>query len=105
MTRPTVADIPRLLRQLADAFEAADADSVQQPTQSLFLTVADYARRHSISQGTVRSAIREGVLPARRIGRALRIPATAEIGKPARNATSDATARARLKLLGGGSVR
>jgi excisionase family DNA binding protein len=72
-----------------------------------YATVADYARRRQIAESTVRAAIRDGRLPALRIGRrAIRIPIAAEIGSlvnPAR--TADATARARLKLLGGGSVR
>lgn len=90
--RAMIAEIVRdeLARQLAAPAE--------------HLTVAEYARRHSISQGTVRSAIREGVLPATKIGRAIRIPASAEIGRPVTSRVADATTRARLKLLGG-SVR
>jgi excisionase family DNA binding protein len=74
------------------------------PAQPRYVTIAEYAGRFSISQSTVRAAIREGVLPARHIGRALRIPETAEIGRRTRTAKVDATERARRRLLGGGSV-
>jgi excisionase family DNA binding protein len=62
------------------------------------LTVADYARRYSISERTVRDAVRDGRLEHVRIGRAVRVPASAKIERRAPDA---ATSRARLKLLGG----
>lgn len=62
------------------------------------LTVADYARRWSISPSTVRVAIREGRLPSTRIGRAIRIAAEAKIS---RSSTKTSTDRARLRLMGG----
>jgi len=61
------------------------------------ITVADYARRYSISERTVRDAIRDQRLEHQRIGRAVRITASAKI-EPR---TEHATARARLTLLGG----
>lgn len=72
--------------------------------QPRYITIAEYAGRFSISQSTVRAAIRSGLLPARAIGRAVRIAETAEIGRRTRTAKVDATERARRRLLGGGSV-
>ena len=67
------------------------------------VTVAEYARARSISESTVRIAIREKRLPCIRIGRAVRIPSDVEI---ARRTTAEdaATARARSVLLRGGKV-
>jgi excisionase family DNA binding protein len=62
------------------------------------LTVAAYAARLSISERTVRDAIRDGRLDHARIGRAVRIPAGAKIA-PRVDAV---TQRARLALLGSG---
>lgn len=61
------------------------------------LTVAKYAQRWSLSESTVRGAIREKRLEHVRIGRAVRIPATARIAPP----QTDTTRRA-LEVLGGG---
>jgi len=62
------------------------------------VTVAAYAKRCSLSQSTVRAAIADGRLEAVKIGRAVRIPATASIARPVRN-VSDAERRA-LELVG-----
>lgn len=62
------------------------------------LTVAAFARRLSISERTVRDAIRERRLEHVRIGRSVRIPAVARI-EPR---VDEATKRARLTLLGSG---
>jgi len=70
------------------------------PTTPDHVTVAEYARARSISESTVRVAIREGRLEVVRIGRAVRVPRDAAIGKRAKAVT--VTDRARLKLLGGG---
>lgn len=67
------------------------------PANDQALTVAEYARRYSISERTVRDAIRDGRLDHLRIGRAVRIPTDAKIG-PRVDAV---TARARLVLMGG----
>lgn len=73
--------------ELAKARPANDVDH---------LTVAAYARRYSISERTVRDAIRDQRLEHVRIGRSVRIPAQAQI-----SARVDVvTGRARLKLLG-----
>lgn len=61
------------------------------------LTVAAYAQRYSISERTVRDAIREGRLEHMRIGRAVRVVAGARIG-PRVDAVTE---RARLTLLKG----
>lgn len=58
-----------------------DARATATPKQ---ITAAAYAELHGISLTTVRVAIREGRLPAVRIGRAVRVPADAVIGKPVR---------------------
>jgi excisionase family DNA binding protein len=64
------------------------------------ITVAAYCERYSISESTVRVAIREGRLEHIRIGRAVRIPPNAKIAKR----ESDATTKARLILMRGGKV-
>jgi excisionase family DNA binding protein len=73
------------------------------PAEEL-VTMATFARRHSISESTVRAAIRNGHLPAVKIGRAVRVRADAQIGKPApsSSASSDADSpRARAaRILG-----
>lgn len=61
-----------------------------------YLTVAVYAARLSVSERTVRDAIRESRLEHVRIGRAVRIPSAARI-EPR---VESVTARARLTLLG-----
>jgi excisionase family DNA binding protein len=63
-----------------------------------WLSVADYARKWSVSQSTVRDACREKRLEFERVGRAVRIPANAKI---ARERVDEVEARARLVLLGG----
>lgn len=66
------------------------------PANDEHLTVAEYARRWSLSERTVRDAIRDGRLAHQRIGRAVRVPASAKI-EPRIDAC---TARARLTLIG-----
>lgn len=63
------------------------------------VTVAEYAKRWSLSTSTVRAAIRDGRLPVKRIGRAVRVDAEAEIGATKR------VDNTRMRLLRGGSVR
>jgi len=77
---------------------------VAEPSPAL-ITIAEYARRRSISQSTVRAAIRDGRLPSSRIGRAIRIDTRAEIAEPGHvrpriKRTEDRAARA-LGLRGG----
>jgi excisionase family DNA binding protein len=61
------------------------------------LTVVEWARRHSLSTTTVYQAIRDGRLDAKRYGRAVRVPASAEMRRP--TSKRDAVASARAKLL------
>lgn len=61
--RALVAEVVR--EELAKATPASSAPQL--------VTVAEYARRCSISQSTVRAAIREGKLAITRIGRSVRI--------------------------------
>lgn len=94
-----MTDIEALIRsivrdELAKARPANDG--------SRYVTVAEYARSHSISASTVRDAIRDGRLDSIRIGRAVRVPAGAEI---AAEVVDEATERARLTLLRSGRVR
>lgn len=65
------------------------------------VTVAEYARVRSISEKTVRVAIAEHRLDVLRIGRAVRIPANAEIAR--RRGVGNA--RALTVLMGGGGKR
>jgi excisionase family DNA binding protein len=58
------------------------------------LTVAEYADRYSVSPTTVRAAIRDGRLPAIRIGRAVRVPVDAAIGMPRAVAAAEESPRA-----------
>jgi excisionase family DNA binding protein len=51
------------------------------PAAGGLVTVAEFARRHSISVSKVRGDIREGHLAATKIGRCVRIAADAQIGK------------------------
>jgi excisionase family DNA binding protein len=89
-------DLEQLIRE-AVAREL-DARGLTKPANDTdAITVAAYAARYSISERTVRDAIRDGRLEHVRIGRSVRIPSSAKIG-----AHVDAeTSRARLVLLGG----
>lgn len=86
----------RVVPEVLAAIRAAPSDEL--------VTMATFARRRSISESTVRAAIRSGQLPAVKIGRAVRVRADAQIGKPAPSlsASSDAdTPRARAaRILG-----
>ena len=57
------------------------------PTGPTHVSVAEYAATRSISPSTVRNAIRQGRLPALRIGTAVRVPVDIEIGRPANENT------------------
>lgn len=61
-------------------------------------TMATFAREHAISMSTVRAMIRDGRLPAVKIGRAVRVRRDAQIGEPMLGADVPA-ARAR-RILG-----
>jgi excisionase family DNA binding protein len=93
-----VSDLEDMIRKIVRdelAKQPANEDAPE------YVTVAEYARARSISDGTVHTAIREKRLPSIKIGRARRVPAKVEI-KPRAASQDDATERARLVLLGGG---
>jgi hypothetical protein len=72
-----VRDIVRT--ELRREIDRALAERVEPPT---YVSAADYALARSISISTVRNAIRDGRLPAIKVGAAIRVPARAEIGRP-----------------------
>jgi len=90
---------------LASELERTTETAGAAPVPEL-VTVADYARARSISESTVRAAIRDGRLPAVKIGRAVRVRAHAQIGESvpvvsSSATTSDDTPRARAaRILG-----
>jgi excisionase family DNA binding protein len=67
------------------------------PTAEL-ATLATFARERAISVSTARAMIRDGRLPAVKIGRAVRVRRDAQVGEPAIRADAPA-ARAR-RILG-----
>lgn len=81
-----------------------DCEAIAATPADELVTMAAFARRRSISESTVRAAIRSGQLPAVKIGRAVRVPADAQIGKPAPTSganTNADTPRARAaRILG-----
>ncbi len=92
-------NLREMIRKIVrEEIEAVDSTK---PGQLGQLTVADYAKKWSISTSTVRQAIREKRLKATRIGRAVRIAADATIGARAGTANE----RAILTLMRGGKVR
>lgn len=102
MSDPVEAAIRALVKALRDELASAAASPAAAEPQ--YVTVAEYARTRSISERTVREAIRDGRLPSIRFGRAVRIPSSARIERRAA-VTDDVTERARLVLLGGGKRR
>jgi hypothetical protein len=72
-----VRDIVRT--ELRGEIDRAIAERVDPPT---YVSAADYALARSISISTVRNAIRDGRLPAIKVGAAIRVPARVEIGRP-----------------------
>jgi hypothetical protein len=54
----------------------------EESTAAQYVTVAAYAKAHSLSQSTVRVHIREDRLDAIRVGRAVRVRADASTGRP-----------------------
>jgi excisionase family DNA binding protein len=71
--------IRRLVRDEVRA-ELAKVPALQLPAASPYTSIAEYAKERSISVSTVRNAIREGRLPAMKIGAAVRVRRDAEIG-------------------------
>lgn len=98
-----MSDLEQLIRQIVRDV-VRDELAKQKPANDVapdLVTVAEYARARSISESTVRQAIRDGRLAVERIGRAVRIPADATI----RAAATTANEQAVLKLMRGGKVR
>jgi excisionase family DNA binding protein len=91
-------DLVPVLRELVRQVVREELAQARPANDGDHLTVAAYAARLSISERTVRDAIREGRLEHARIGRAVRIPAAAKIAPR----VDAATQRARLALLGSG---
>jgi excisionase family DNA binding protein len=73
-----------ILEQILDEVRALRAELAELKSRpsATEISVGEYAARHSLSPSTVRGYIRDGRLPAKRVGRLLRIPANATIGTP-----------------------
>lgn len=94
-----MSELEEMIRRIVrdELAKAKPANDDQAPA---LITVDEYARARSISESTVRIAIREKRLESKRIGRAVRIPATAEIQK--RVPVKDELAARALRVLLGG---
>lgn len=68
-----------------------------------YVSAKEYAEARSIAVSTVRAAIREGRLPAKHIGRAVRIPSDAEIAPATRAESQTSSVERRLGLVPGGA--
>lgn len=96
-------DIETVLRSLVrEEVDRALAAKPKEPVAPTYVTIAEFANRRAISISTVRQAIREGRLPAKKLDRAVRIPATAEILRSRDSQTTEDAKRAArsAKLLG-----
>lgn len=74
-----VEAIRQLVREEVRA-ELAKQPALQAAPASQYISIGEYAKARSISVSTVRNAIRDGRLPAMKIGTALRVLSDAEIG-------------------------
>jgi hypothetical protein len=100
-------DTRELVRELVAAVRA-DADLRRQLVEALgvetvkandrYVSPATYAREHVLGVSTVRAAIRAKRLPAVRVGRAVRIPADAQIAPASNGDRALLRAEARLGL-------
>lgn len=75
------AAIRALLTEVVREVVREELAKERRPTMPELVSVDEYAHRRSISVSTVRAAIREGRLCVERIGRAVRVPAEATIGR------------------------
>lgn len=105
MSSAVVIDWRAAIRAIADACRA-DPALARELTAALGLghasdevTVAEFARRRGLGVSTVRGAIRDGRVTARRTGRAVRVAADAQIAP--RQRAADRLER-RLGLVSGG---
>lgn len=94
-----MSDLEQMIRAIVRDELAKQVKPANEETEHL--TVAEYARRWSLGQSTVRAAIAERRLEHTRIGRAVRIPAGAKIAA----APTSANELAVLKLMRGGRTR
>lgn len=87
-------------RELRDVIRAVVLEVLaeQKPATSGMVTIAAYAKAWSLSVSTVRRAIRDGRLPATKVGRGIRVPAGAELGQRVAVATSPTTVAAHRVL-------
>lgn len=78
---PSAEGIEPAIRKLVREEVRAELAKVT-PTRSpaVYISIADYAKARSISVSTVRNAIRDGRLPAMKIGAAVRVRTDVEIG-------------------------
>ena len=76
----TIEELIRVLVRDEVQRELAKVPTLQVPPASPYISVAEYAKARSISVSTVRNAVREGRLPAMKIGTAVRVKSDAEIG-------------------------
>jgi excisionase family DNA binding protein len=95
-----VTDLETMLRRIAreEAERVLTERDLRAPSEQV--TAAEFARRRSLSVSTVRAAIADGRLQAVKIGRAVRIPANAEIGKPAKPHAAAARDIRSARILG-----
>jgi hypothetical protein len=98
-----VSDLEDTIRRIAreEAERVLAAGRAAAPANDAeWITVEAYAARRSISETTVRAAVKARRLEAMKFGRALRVRADVEIGTPARAAAAgdDHVTRARRKL-------
>jgi hypothetical protein len=95
-----------VLEQLLDEVRALRAEVAEiraSRIEAQEITIQAYAESRSISPQTVRAAIGDGRLPAKRYGRAVRVPANAEIGAPVERAPVESTASFVARARGGRS--
>jgi excisionase family DNA binding protein len=71
----------------------------ERPSRAELVTVQAFAAAHSISASTVRAAIRDGRLPAVKVGRAVRVRGDAEIGRPVTRNHAEAPAVRAERIL------
>lgn len=100
-----IASLEDVIRAwLRDEIRAAVADVLgTRTTPAKLVSIAEYAAARSISPSTVRAAIRDGRLPATRIGRAVRIATNDTIGAPVKAAPRRETATDIVARLVGGA--
>lgn len=94
--------LEQLLARIAELEKQVAELQAQRPAAADLVTVEAFARARSMGQSTVRRAIADGRLPAKRIGRSVRIPAGAEVMPPAPKATPDTVADRVLRAVHGG---